>query len=59
MVKLSEGWGKLRPSKFLLLVITVFLISLGGCTRAGILALLVIAGEGVEAGDVTLAAGSD
>ena len=60
MVKLSEGWGKLRPSKFLLPVITGFFTSLGGCTRTGELALLIIAGDvAEEAGDVALAAGSD
>ena len=60
MVKLSEGWGKLRPSKFLLPVITGFLTSLGGCTLTLGLALSIIAGDGVEeAGDVALAAGSD
>ena len=59
MVKLSEGWGKLRPSKFLLPDITGFFTSLGGCTRTGRMMSLVTAGEGAEAGDVTLAAGFD
>ena len=59
MVKLSDGWGKLRLSKFLLPGITVFFTSLGGCTRTGRLALLIIAGGGVEAGDVAVAAGFD
>ena len=59
MVKLSEGWGKLRPSKFLLPDITDFFTSLGGCTLTFGISQVFIAESGVEEGVVALAAGLD
>ena len=57
MVKLSEGWGKLRPSKFLLPDITDFFTSLGGCTLSFGISQVFIAEFGAEEGVLALAAG--